>query len=84
VTIDLAAVRERADAYAFNRRENGAYNCAVTGSESADDVPALLAEIERLRRVEACLRTSQCTDDPFDETNARIALQAALDEETTR
>jgi hypothetical protein len=49
MSLDLRAIKDRADVYGSARRELGAYNCGVTGSESADDVPALVAEVERLR-----------------------------------
>lgn len=50
--LDLDAVRTRAEWYRANsdaRGSVGAYGWAAAAINSADDVPALLAEVERLR-----------------------------------
>jgi hypothetical protein len=49
VTLDLKPINERAAVYEFARMESGPFNCPVTASESADDVPELIAEVELLR-----------------------------------
>lgn len=53
-------------------------------NQLADHIDALEAEIARLRRIEAAVRAMEAADDPFDESIARNALHAALNEEATR
>lgn len=48
VSMDMAGIKDRADVYLHARESQGPFNCPVTASESADDVPVLIAEVERL------------------------------------
>ncbi|BAL87343.1 hypothetical protein AMIS_21230 [Actinoplanes missouriensis 431] len=79
--LDLDAVRTRHDGYLASHDHPHAFPCC-SAHASAGDVPALLAEVERLRRIEAAVRAIESADDPYDEAVARNALHAALKEET--
>jgi hypothetical protein len=50
MSLDLIPVREHHEDYTAAHNHVGAFECC-TAHPSADDVPALLAEVERLRRV---------------------------------
>lgn len=85
MTLDLRGIRERANAYGFARRESGAYNCGVTGSESADDVPELIAEVKRLRAVLDKVRLYADEQDEIgDAPWVGTDLHKILEKETTR
>lgn len=55
MSLDLDAIRARRDAYIESHSHPGAFACC-TAHASADDVPAILAEVERLRAIESPVR----------------------------
>ena len=48
MTVDLTAIREHHEGYTGSHNHIGSFDCC-TAHASADDVPSLIAEVERLR-----------------------------------
>lgn len=75
--VQLLDVRGRHGAYTASHNHVGAFDCC-SAHASADDVPALLAEVERLRDLNAEL--SETLDVRHDETQQLRAQLAAIGE----